>query len=220
MSNSTKSKKKNFSSKSVSRFQNTFSNYCSNCFSKYRFVFIPVVCLLLIIFGFLLDNIAIIFFKLIQCQLLTGFFYYITILGEPYIFFFVVLFLIIALLINNKKILPLVSALGVCGLLIFLLKYVIGRNRPFEVLSVDQLILTTGSSFPSGHTMLFFALIVPVGKNFPKLKIVLWSLAILVGISRMYLGVHYLSDVIAGAIFGYAIGALFVAIGEKYGWKY
>ena len=41
-------------------------------------------------------------------------------------------------------------------------------------------------------------------------------LAIVIAISRLYLGVHYMSDVIAGAVIGYAIGASIIYIKEKY----
>jgi len=56
-------------------------------------------------------------------------------------------------------------------------------------------------------------------KNFPKYKIWFWTVALLVAFSRLYLEVHYLSDVIAGAFIGYIIGVIFIMLGEKYGWK-
>jgi undecaprenyl-diphosphatase len=76
------------------------------------------------------------------------------------------------------------------------------------------------SSFPSGHTMMFFSIIPIMSKNFPKTKILFWTLAVLIGLSRIYLGVHYFSDVIAGALIGYGIGWICIKMGEKYAWKY
>jgi len=99
------------------------------------------------------------------------------------------------------------------------LKAIIQRPRPFEVMSINNTVTTNMSSFPSGHAMIFFSIIPIMSKNFPKIKTVLWIVAILVGMSRIYLGVHYFSDVVAGAIFGYAIGWTFMKLGEKYEWK-
>ena len=64
----------------------------------------------------------------------------------------------------------------------------------------------TTPSFPSGHAMTAFAAAVAVGSFFPRLRVPLLALAALVGISRVYLGVHFALDVIAGAALGIAIG--------------
>lgn len=66
--------------------------------------------------------------------------------------------------------------------------------------------------FVSSHAANFFAIALLVGLIFkekaPKLIYTLFSIAILVGFSRIYLGVHYLSDIIGGAIVGTAISYL------------
>lgn len=61
--------------------------------------------------------------------------------------------------------------------------------------------------FPSGHTMSAFVLAHLLGSKFGK-KPVFYTLAGLVGISRVYLGVHYLSDVIVGGFLGVLVGKL------------
>jgi len=70
--------------------------------------------------------------------------------------------------------------------------------------------------FVSSHAANFFALALLVGlifkENAPKLIYTLFSIAILIGFSRIYLGVHYLSDIIGGAIVGTTISYLI--------WKY
>ena len=87
-----------------------------------------------------------------------------------------------------------------------IIKYIFQRERP-----VWPLIKETGYSYPSGHTFtatcFYGTLIILVNKYFKgKLKIFanifLVLMILLTGLSRIYLGVHYLSDVIAGYILG------------------
>ena len=85
------------------------------------------------------------------------------------------------------------------------LKYAIARPRPFTVYPFIEKLSGGGSaSFPSGHTSDAFSIAMAVSLLFPKRSVVipmfLW--AILVGYSRMDLGVHYPSDVLGGAIVG------------------
>lgn len=93
-----------------------------------------------------------------------------------------------------------------------LLKIVIRRDRPVGI----NLVLENGFSFPSGHAMIglaFYGLIIYfIYKSKLKYKnylIILFSILILlIGISRIYLGVHYASDVIAG----YSISIIYLSI--------
>ncbi len=103
------------------------------------------------------------------------------------------------------------------------LKLIIRRQRPPRL----QIIAENGYSFPSGHSMISFAyygfLIYLVNKNIKNKKIktpliVFLSLLILViGISRIYLGVHYVTDVIGGFVFGFIY--LFLLIKYVYNYK-
>ncbi|HOO43760.1 MAG TPA: phosphatase PAP2 family protein, partial [Bacillota bacterium] len=95
-----------------------------------------------------------------------------------------------------------------------LLKLVIHRPRPFVADStIEPLRLDTagGYSFPSGHTQTaattFFSLYYNIKKRW--LLIVAIVITILVAISRMYLGVHYLTDVLVGAALGITIAWIF-----------
>ena len=60
----------------------------------------------------------------------------------------------------------------------------------------------TTSSFPSGHTSTSFACAYVISRLAPRLTIPVFVLAALIGFSRVYVGVHYPLDVVAGAIFG------------------
>lgn len=67
-------------------------------------------------------------------------------------------------------------------------------------------------SFPSGHTTAVFSLAVPLMMGHPEWTILFLPLSLLVGLSRMYLGLHYPSDVLAGAVIGTSVAAATVAL--------
>lgn len=100
------------------------------------------------------------------------------------------------------------SALSV--LLFQWLKRLTGRRRPCHIephcwatlLPPDQF------SFPSGHTMTAFAVAIPLLLFYPTLTIGLLFCAVSIAISRVLLGMHFLSDVVAGAAIGTALGCL------------
>jgi undecaprenyl-diphosphatase len=181
---------------------------------------LAIIAPIIIGLSFLLDNIIIKLTNVIQQPAIFTFFYIITLLGETYIFALISVILIAILLLNRRPIIAFLLTLGLSGIIAWLLKIIIQKPRPFETLNISSTIATNFSSFPSGHTMMFFAIIPTMSKKFPKVKILFWTIATLVGISRIYLGVHYFSDVIAGAIFGYTIGWICMKCGEKYEWKY
>jgi membrane-associated phospholipid phosphatase len=103
----------------------------------------------------------------------------------------------------------LVAAIEVAALTDGVLKSAIGRERPpLADPKVHPLIpLPHDPSMPSGHAMMAFAGAVVLTALLPRMRWVLLALATGVGLSRVYLGVHYPGDVIAGAVLGAAIGA-------------
>jgi len=92
-----------------------------------------------------------------------------------------------------------------------LLKNYFGRIRPCNFLSdVNILATCSGSfSFPSSHAVNNFAAAVYFYKLFPKYKWIFLSVATIMALTRPYVGVHYPSDIFAGALIGSAIGFLF-----------
>ena len=87
------------------------------------------------------------------------------------------------------------------GVIVWGMKEIIGRKRPLDD-------VVGNPAFPSGHTAYAFAGAMLLSSRYPKLRIPLYIGAGLVGITRIYLGRHYLSDVIAGAAVGTITGAL------------
>jgi membrane-associated phospholipid phosphatase len=112
-------------------------------------------------------------------------------------------FLIVPLLIiifilfsfkSKKNIIKLPLSVFLTIIFVYLLKFIIDKERPFS----NEL-----NSFPSFHSALVFS-IFPFFKNKYKISWLIFS--ILVCFSRIYLGKHFLTDVIAGIFIGYVIG--------------
>src|SRR5271154_288299 len=112
------------------------------------------------------------------------------------------------------------GAAAIAGILVFkTLKKLSHRPRPCQlqphcwskVLPPDQF------SFPSGHTMTAFAIALVVSYFYPSLEGPLYFLAISIAFSRVVLGMHFLSDVLAGAVLGSALGVASIVTFASYG---
>lgn len=150
------------------------------------------------------------FAEQIRTPFLTAFFKSITYLGEWTVILPIAIIVSAVLILKRRKkqdaILAFIS-LGSLGFA-FLLKNLVHRARP-----VGGLINETSFSFPSAHAVIsvvFYGFIIYLllpkikNKKLKALKIFAVSLLILlIGFSRIYLGVHYLSDVLTGYIIGF-----------------
>ena len=137
--------------------------------------------------------------------------------------FLITLTVILFILIKNKKIgLSIFSNLVIITILNQLLKRILQRPRPTEFRIIEE----TGYSFPSGHSMVsmaFYGYLIYLIYKYVKNKYVKWILIVLlsilicsIGVSRIYLGVHYTSDVLGGFLVSISYLVLFISTVNKF----
>lgn len=130
----------------------------------------------------------------------------------------------VAILIKNKKYFKIFLFANLFGVILNnILKLIIHRPRP----STTMILAGESSySFPSGHSMMsmiFYGLVIYYVTKFVKKKWIrnllvclLSAIILAVGITRIFLGVHYSTDVLAGYVIGFVYLFVFIKILEKY----
>ena len=92
-----------------------------------------------------------------------------------------------------------IASVATADMLANFIKLVVHRHRPFE----HQIGPSERThSFPSGHTATSFAAATALSYFAPRYRPAFYALAVLIGLSRLYNGVHYPTDVLAGAVLG------------------
>ncbi len=130
--------------------------------------------------------------------------------SAPFISFGLVVFFLIVFFISKDKLKfdkswQLLLCLLLTTIVVQLLKYGINRPRPYEMIpGVQKLTDGGGGSFPSGHTADAFTVLAffSLTNSSKYIQCILFFWALLVAYSRVYLGVHYVSDVCAAMVIG------------------
>lgn len=176
-----------------------------------------IVLAILIVFSFYFDKQIMSYIQTLNNDLLTEILLGVTFVSSEIIIFFVLPVFFLWQEHKRKWILPLWIALLFSIALGFLLKFGVQRLRPFQQGLTNLIpVLANPSftswnfSFPSLQVMMVFAAIPILFKEFRKISYVWIVFAVLVAFSRVYFGLHFLSDVLVGAVLGFAIGWIIV----------
>jgi len=124
------------------------------------------------------------------------------------IYVFIIVAVMIPIIISRDYIYAIITAGagGAAWVFAYIMKAIILVPRPFVTLHLTPLYMETSSSFPSSHVILTMTLTILVWKLNRKLGIVFLIFTILTAFSRMIIGVHYPTDLLAGACFGLIFG--------------
>jgi len=191
-------------------------------------IILAIVIVFAVIISLYLDKILVKYVSFLRNAFLDNVFLAVTFISSEAIIFLVLTSLFLFRDKKRRWIFPLWVTFGISAVVSFILKVTIQRARPFQLGIVSLLpSLQEASqniwnfSFPSSHTVFAFCAIPILSQQYPKLKNVWIGIAALIALSRVYLGLHFFSDVIAGGLIGYVIGMLIVKLEkeEKFGQK-
>ncbi|MCK6258133.1 phosphatase PAP2 family protein [Fictibacillus sp. KIGAM418] len=155
----------------------------------------------------------------LQHRLLDKYFNVITHIGGATCTILTTLLLLLTIPADLKKF----AAAGILSLILSHIPVAISkkcypRKRPYLMIPGTKTFSNPlkDHSFPSGHTTAIFSVIIPLAFIHPGLLTLLLPLGLSVGISRMYLGLHYPTDVLAGMILGISSGIFSVFLLNVY----
>jgi undecaprenyl-diphosphatase len=132
--------------------------------------------------------------------------------------FAVILFILLTLIITKQRKIfrRLLLVYGIQSAIVYGLKFLIQRQRPFHFLQELASKLSRGPgeildpSFPSAHAAFSFMMVTILAYWFPRYGIGFYLIAGFIAWTRIYLGLHYPTDIFAGALLGYGGTKLFL----------
>lgn len=110
---------------------------------------------------------------------------------------------------HHSKLVPALFAVFTAGVMAYVFKSVFAVDRPYIALDLIPLVAGQSYGFPSGHTAVGFALLIPFWRVSRWLGVAWGMFALLIGLSRVYELVHYPSDIAGGIFLGGAIGMIY-----------
>lgn len=155
----------------------------------------------------------------IRNDVLDPIFKAITHLGDAGIFW--IILTLVMLCFKKTRVAGIYSAMALLGSVVLnnlILKNLIHRVRPYEVIEGLTLMVkkATDFSFPSGHTAASFASSVAMCRKIRKpYAVLLILLAGLIAFSRLYIGIHYPTDILGGLVTGIGLGIAANIVGDK-----
>lgn len=167
---------------------------------KNIFFFLLTIFLLIfvLILALIFDSQFFILIQALKCPATNAFFSWLIFIEKEIIFYPLIIVLTLILLLTKKrkeKILPYFLSLAIVIIITVLLKIIVARPRPN---------LISNHSFPSGHTSMLFTSL-PFFNKIKSLEIVWIVGSSLLMLARIWFNLHYLSDIVGGAIIGYCI---------------
>ena len=163
----------------------------------------------------IMDQTAVNVVKLIQNPLLDKIMIFFTSLGDNGIIWIILLIVLLSgKKTRNKGVVLLITVITVFILTNYL-KEEFHRVRPYEYMNFIPKVKTSGtSSFPSAHSAVAFAVFGVYYFYNLRYKYVIGVIALIIAVSRFYLEVHYLSDVLAGIALGLTVSYILFHVNE------
>ena len=163
----------------------------------------------------IMDQTAVNAVKLIQNPLLDRIMVFFTSLGDNGIIWIILLIVLLSgKKTRNKGVVLLITVIAVFILTNYL-KEEFHRVRPYEYMNFIPKVKTSGtSSFPSAHSAVAFAVFGVYYFYNLRYKYVIGVIALIIAVSRFYLEVHYLSDVLAGIALGLTVSYILFHVNE------
>ena len=157
----------------------------------------------------IMDQTAVNAVKLIQNPLLDKIMVFFTSLGDNGIIWIILLIVLLSgKKTRNKGVVLLITVITVFILTNYL-KEEFHRVRPYEYMNFIPKVKTSGtSSFPSAHSAVAFAVFGISYFYHLKYRYITGIFALIIAVSRFYLGVHYFTDVLAGIFIGFAVSGI------------
>ena len=180
-----------------------------------------LLALIALIFALRYDSAISFFLSGIQNNILNQILFVITLLGSTIMILFILTSVFMWHEHKRKWIPALWLSLLLSAITSIFFKVFIQRVRPMDIgfptlARFYSSFSFWNTSFPSFHAAAAFSALPILDKEFPRFKFFWLGFAILVAFSRIYFNLHFLSDVIAGALLGYLIGLFFVRLEERY----